>query len=118
MTNRTTAVLALAAALSSIAISPPALAQAKTDFKVCWSIYVGWMPWGYLAESGIMDKWAEKYGIDVEIVQINDYIESINQYPAGLYDGCSMTNMDALSIPSGRRRRHDGADHRRFLRRQ
>ena len=21
-------------------------AQAKTDFKVAWSIYVGWMPWG------------------------------------------------------------------------
>jgi NitT/TauT family transport system substrate-binding protein len=68
---------------------------------VCWSIYVGWMPWGYLADSGIMDKWAEKYGIDVEIVQINDYVESINQYTAGEYDGCSMTNMDALSIPAG-----------------
>jgi NitT/TauT family transport system substrate-binding protein len=102
VTNRTIAALALAAtALSSTAISPPALAQAKTDFKVCWSIYVGWMPWGYLEESGIMDKWAEKYGIDVEIVQINDYVESINQYTAGAFDGCSMTNMDALSIPAG-----------------
>lgn len=76
-------------------------AQEKTEFKVCWSIYVGWMPWGYLEDSGIMDKWAEKYGIDVEIVQINDYVESINQYTAGGYDGCSMTNMDALSIPAG-----------------
>ncbi|HBN49974.1 MAG TPA: lipid kinase, partial [Thalassospira sp.] len=27
--------------------------------------------------------------------------ESINQYTAGEYDGCSMTNMDALSIPAG-----------------
>ena len=101
MTNRTIAVLAIAAALTSTAVSPPALAQAKTDFKVCWSIYVGWMPWGYLEDSGIMDKWAEKYGIDVEIVQINDYVESINQYTAGEFDGCSMTNMDALSIPAG-----------------
>lgn len=80
---------------------PPAMAQEKTEFSVCWSIYVGWMPWGYLESSGIMDKWAEKYGIDVEIVQINDYVESINQYTAGEYDGCSMTNMDALSIPAG-----------------
>ncbi|MEM8877175.1 MAG: putative urea ABC transporter substrate-binding protein [Pseudomonadota bacterium] len=79
----------------------PALAQEKSEFKVCWSIYVGWMPWGYLESSGIMDKWAEKYGIDIEIVQINDYVESINQYTAGAYDGCSMTNMDALSIPAG-----------------
>ncbi|WP_425100529.1 putative urea ABC transporter substrate-binding protein [Tropicibacter sp. S64] len=79
----------------------PAAAQEKTDFKVAWSIYVGWMPWGYLETSGIMDKWAEKYGIDVEIVQINDYVESINQYTAGAFDGVSATNMDTLSIPSG-----------------
>ena len=59
------------------------------------------MPWGYLEESGIMDKWASKYGIDVEIVQINDYIESINLYTAGEFDGVSATNMDTLSIPSG-----------------
>ncbi|MEC7762254.1 MAG: putative urea ABC transporter substrate-binding protein [Pseudomonadota bacterium] len=79
----------------------PAQAEEKTEFKVAWSIYVGWMPWGYLEESGIMDKWAEKYGIDVEIVQINDYVESINQYTAGAFDGVSATNMDTLSIPSG-----------------
>lgn len=81
--------------------SAPALAEEKSEFKVCWSIYVGWMPWGYLQDSGIMKKWADKYDIDVEIVQINDYVESINQYTAGQYDGCSMTNMDALSIPAG-----------------
>ena len=48
-----------------------------------------------------MAKHAEKNGISVEIVQINDYVESINQYTAGAYDGCSMANMDALSIPAG-----------------
>ena len=76
-------------------------AQEKTEFRVAWSIYVGWMPWGYLEDSGIMDAWAEKYGIDVEIVQINDYVESINQYTAGQFDGVSATNMDTLSIPAG-----------------
>ncbi|SFA95531.1 NitT/TauT family transport system substrate-binding protein [Poseidonocella pacifica] len=81
--------------------SLPAQAQEKTDFKLAWSIYVGWMPWGYLDESGIMDKWAEKYGITVDIVQINDYVESINQYTAGAFDGVSATNMDTLSIPAG-----------------
>jgi NitT/TauT family transport system substrate-binding protein len=59
------------------------------------------MPWGHIQETGLMKKWAEKYGISVDIVQINDYVESINQYTAGAYDGCSMTNMDALSIPAG-----------------
>lgn len=82
-------------------ISAPVFAQEKTEFKVAWSIYVGWMPWGFMEDSGIMDKWADKYGIDVEIVQINDYVESINQYTAGAFDGVSATNMDTLSIPSG-----------------
>ena len=38
--------------------------------------------------AGIMEKWAEKYGIEIEIVQINDYVEWINQYTAGAFDGC------------------------------
>jgi NitT/TauT family transport system substrate-binding protein len=81
--------------------APAAMAEEKTEFKVAWSIYVGWMPWGYLETSGIMDKWADKYGIDIEIVQINDYVESINLYTAGQFDGVSATNMDTLSIPAG-----------------
>lgn len=74
--------------------------QAADSFKVCWSIYVGWMPWSYGAEEGIVKKWGDKYGIDIEVVQINDYIESINQYTAGEFDACTMTNMDALTIPA------------------
>ena len=93
--------LITAASVLALATAAPAVAQQKTEFRVAWSIYVGWMPWGYLEDSGIMDKWAEKYGIDVEIVQINDYVESINQYTAGAFDGVSATNMDTLSIPSG-----------------
>ncbi len=91
----------LATSMTFAGPTTSAVAEAKTDFKVCWSIYVGWMPWGYLQDSGIMKKWADKYDISVEIVQINDYVESINQYTAGEFDGCSMTNMDALSIPAG-----------------
>ncbi|MFT7560701.1 MAG: NitT/TauT family transport system substrate-binding protein [Flavobacteriales bacterium] len=79
-------------------LAQPALA--KDSYKVCWSIYVGWMPWEYGDTSGIVDKWAKKYDIDIEVVQINDYIESINQYTAGAFDACTMTNMDALTIPS------------------
>lgn len=72
----------------------------RKKFSVCWSIYVGWMPWDYGAEQGIVKKWADKYGIEIDVVQINDYIESINQYTAGQFDGCTMTNMDALTIPA------------------
>jgi NitT/TauT family transport system substrate-binding protein len=98
--SRIIAALAMTAALT-LPFGRQAAAEEKTEFKVCWSIYAGWMPWGYLQDSGIMKKWADKYQIKVDIVQINDYVESINQYTAGGYDGCSMTNMDALSIPAG-----------------
>ena len=75
-------------------------AEKKTSFKVAWTIYAGWMPWAYATEKGIIDKWAKKYGIEIEVVQLNDYIESINQYTAGDFDACGMTNMDALTIPA------------------
>lgn len=93
--------LCISAALALPTSANVAQAEEKSEFSVCWSIYVGWMPWGYLQESGIMKKWADKYEISVDIVQINDYVESINQYTVGEFDGCSMTNMDALSIPAG-----------------
>ncbi|MFP5350845.1 MAG: putative urea ABC transporter substrate-binding protein [Gammaproteobacteria bacterium] len=79
---------------------PSATGAEKKEFKVAWSIYVGWMPWDYMAKNGIMKKWADKYGIKVDIVQVNDYVESINQYTAGKFDACAMTNMDALTIPA------------------
>lgn len=75
-------------------------AMAKDSFSICWSIYVGWMPWAYGAEEGIVKKWADKYDIEIDVVQINDYVESINQYTAGQFDACTMTNMDALTIPA------------------
>jgi NitT/TauT family transport system substrate-binding protein len=90
----------LAFSLLVAATAPDAHAAPKTRFKIAWSIYVGWMPWGYAHDEKIMKKWADKYGIEVEIVQINDYVESINQYTAGQFDGCVMTNMDALTIPA------------------
>jgi len=75
-------------------------AAEKKNFKVAWTIYVGWMPWDYANQSGILKKWADKYGITIQLTQINDYVESINQYTAGGFDACTMTNMDALTIPA------------------
>jgi len=91
------------AALTATALFLPgavSAAEAKTDFKLAWSIYVGWMPWQWAADNGIVDKWAEKYGITIEVVQFNDYVESINQYSAGAFDALTVTNMDTLSIPA------------------
>jgi NitT/TauT family transport system substrate-binding protein len=97
--RRLTVFLSLCLFLGLAAVAP-VQAQERTSFKIAWSIYVGWMPWGWAADEGIVKKWADKYGIEIEVVQINDYIESINQYTAGAFDGCVMTNMDALTIPA------------------
>jgi NitT/TauT family transport system substrate-binding protein len=92
--------LLVALAYCLLATGPATAAAERTSFKVAWSIYVGWMPWDYAEQSGILKKWADRYGIRIQLVQVNDYVESINQYTAGGFDACVMTNMDALTIPA------------------
>lgn len=72
----------------------------KKEFTIGWSIYAGWMPWPYAQEAGIVKKWADKYGISIKMVQVNDYVESVNQYTAGKLDGVVATSMDTLTIPA------------------
>ncbi len=74
--------------------------SAAEKYRVAWSHYTGWEPWGYAYDQGIVKKWADKYGIEIEVTLVNDYIESINMYTAGHFDACTMTNMDALTIPA------------------
>ncbi|MBK1673604.1 lipid kinase [Ectothiorhodospira shaposhnikovii] len=98
--RRLPAALAVATLCLSLILPGYTLAGERDRFSIAWSIYVGWMPWGYGAAEGIIDKWADKYGITIDVVQINDYIESINLYTAGRFDGVTLTNMDALTIPA------------------
>jgi NitT/TauT family transport system substrate-binding protein len=97
--KRRIAILLTAALLTATAIAS-AEAAAKKEFNIAWSIYVGWMPWPYAVDAGIVKKWGDKYGITINVTQINDYVESINQYTAGKFDGVTVTNMDALTIPA------------------
>ena len=77
-----------------------ASAEAKDKFKVDWSHYTGWEFWPLADQMGILKKHADKQGIEIDLVLINDYVNSINFYTAGDYDACVMTNMDALTIPA------------------
>lgn len=78
----------------------PAAGEARTEFSIGWSIYAGWVPWEYAEQAGIVKKWADKYGIKIDVVQVNDYVESINQYTAGKLDGVTATTGDGLTIPA------------------
>ncbi len=74
-------------------------AQQKPSFTVGWSVYVGWDPYYYMAKSGILRKWADKYGIDIK-VQRFDYAPSLDAFVAKNIDACAMTNMEALDMPA------------------
>ena len=74
-------------------------AQQKPSFTVGWSVYVGWNPYYYMAKSGILRKWADKYGINIK-VQRFDYAPSLDAFVAKNIDACAMTNMEALDMPA------------------
>ena len=71
----------------------------KPEFKVAWSIYAGWMPWDYAGSSGILKKWADAYGISINLIRM-DYLPSVEAYVAQQVDACVMTNMECLDMPS------------------
>lgn len=82
------------------ATAPQAAAAPTQEFRVAWSHYTGWEPWGYADHAGILKKHADKHGIKIKLTLVNDYVESINLYTSGSFDACAMTNMDALTIPA------------------
>jgi NitT/TauT family transport system substrate-binding protein len=69
------------------------------SFTVGWSVYVGWNPYQYMARSGILKKWADKYGVAIK-VQRFDYAPSLDAFVAKNIDACTMTNMEALDMPA------------------
>src|SRR6266581_4936718 len=74
-------------------------AAQKPAFTVGWSIYAGWTPYHYLVKSGILKKWADKYGVIIK-VQRFDYAPSLDAFVARNIDACTMTNMEALDMPA------------------
>jgi len=77
----------------------PANAAERPTFTVGWSIYAGWNPYYYMARSGILKRWADKYGIEIK-VQRFDYAASLDAFVAKNLDACTMTNMEALDMPA------------------
>jgi NitT/TauT family transport system substrate-binding protein len=80
------------------ALAPSIFAQ-KPAFTVGWSVYVGWNPYYYMQKSGILKKWADKYGVTIK-VQRFDYAPSLDAFVAKNIDACAMTNMEALDMPA------------------
>ena len=88
----------LSLVLLCVPVASPAVAQ-KPAFTVGWSIYAGWTPYSYMAKSGLLRKWADKYGVAIK-VQRFDYAPSLDAFVAKNIDACTMTNMEALDMPA------------------
>lgn len=71
----------------------------KPSFTVGWSVYAGWTPYHFLQKSGILRKWADKYGIEIKVRRF-DYAPSLDAFVARNIDACTMTNMEALDMPA------------------
>ena len=109
------AVCALCVLLGALS---PAAARAETPtFTVGWSVYAGWNPYFYMQKSGILKKWADKYGIAIK-VQRFDYAASLDAFVAKNIDACTMTNMEALDMPAAAGVDSTADHHRRLLERQ
>src|SRR5712664_3215183 len=89
--------LFMAAVMAQTPPSPPA--GPKPSFTVGWSIYAGWTPYYYMNKSGILRRWADKYGVTIK-VQRFDYAPSLDAFVARNIDACTMTNMEALDMPA------------------
>src|SRR5579883_2332619 len=88
----------LRTSLLFLLLAATALAQ-KPTFTVGWSVYAGWTPYSYLQKSGILRKWADKYGIEIKVRRF-DYAPSLDAFVAKNIDACTMTNMEALDMPA------------------
>jgi NitT/TauT family transport system substrate-binding protein len=71
----------------------------KPSFTVGWSVYAGWTPYHYMNKSGILRKWADKYGITIQVKRF-DYAPSLDAFVGKNIDACTMTNMEALDMPA------------------
>ena len=80
-------------------LAPTAAHADVPSFTVGWSVYAGWNPYFYMQKSGILKKWADKYGIAIK-VQRFDYAASLDSFVAKNIDACTMTNMEALDMPA------------------
>jgi len=93
-------IAALVAVLIAFGVGTAVSAEAAAPtFTVGWSVYAGWNPYFYMLKSGILKKWADKYGVVIK-VQRFDYAASLDAFVGKNIDACTMTNMEALDMPA------------------
>ena len=91
--------LPVIATLLALFLPAPLSRADSPSFTVGWSVYAGWNPYFYMQKSGILKKWADKYGVTIKLQRF-DYAASLDSFVAKNIDACTMTNMEALDMPA------------------
>jgi NitT/TauT family transport system substrate-binding protein len=92
---RAASIAALVFSFSGTAFATPA----NHSYTLAVSDYSGWLPWYYAADTGILQKWAAKYHVQIDVKPM-PYMDSVKAYASGQVDAVTMTNMEALDIPA------------------
>jgi NitT/TauT family transport system substrate-binding protein len=90
-------VLALAGCSQPNDSDPGTNTPTKPVFTIGWTSYTGWVPWEYAERSGIVKKWADFYGIQIEVVQYSDYSKSLALFSEGRIHGVTSTLIDSAA---------------------
>jgi len=71
--------------------------------KLNWSYYAYWYQWEYAKRAGIVEKWEKLKDVNIEVVEANSYVASMDQFRAGDIDAVTVTNGDAWAIALARK---------------
>lgn len=81
-------------------LAGPAAAQSDLNrtLVVGWPLRTAALPFGFMEEHGVLDRWAARYGLTVELRFFEHYDALLSAYAAGALDAAALTNVDALVI--------------------
>jgi NitT/TauT family transport system substrate-binding protein len=96
------ALIAIALGAASLALAAAPAAEAQTTFTIARSASPAWMFWTYASETGILGKWAAKYGVAIRLRQAGTVGESLDLYASGAVDGVLADNIDLLAVSASR----------------
>jgi len=71
---------------------------ADNKITLQWSYYAYWYPWQYAEDAGIVDKYEQQYGVEIDVVEANSYDASMDAFRSGRIDAVTVTNGDAWAI--------------------
>jgi NitT/TauT family transport system substrate-binding protein len=92
------AATALTVAVPAMTSQAEAATCAKTTpFKVGVSVYVGWQPWYWAHQVGVIKAAGAKRCLDISVEEFPSYGPSMDAFNAGTVDALAITNMDSLT---------------------